>query len=347
VQSKLSTESIDILDLWSRLDLRQLAAFRAIQTSGSVARAAERLGYTQPAVSHQLATLEQLVGARLFDRSSGRTQAVLTPAGQLFAVHVAAFERQLASARADLDALEAGAGAPLRVGTFQSVSGRIIPPLVTRLSDDGGSIGLALTETTEEQDLIRMLAAGELDFAFVLMPTDEDHLEAIELLTDPFSLVGSVEQELPSEINSLQQLDGLPLIAPRTCRSWTAVADQLVAAGITPTYAFRTDDNLAIKGLIQAGNGFGLLSQLALDVMGDGLRTWPLEHLIAPRRIGLAWGRSRALVPHQPAFIALVQEVCASLESRGAGAPRATMRRPVQPATVSTSALNSVLGGPG
>jgi DNA-binding transcriptional LysR family regulator len=71
----LPTDPIDIFDLWSGLDSRHLAAFQAVAHTRSVARAAAQLGYTQPAVSHQLATLERLVGARLVDRGSGRGRA--------------------------------------------------------------------------------------------------------------------------------------------------------------------------------------------------------------------------------------------------------------------------------
>src|SRR6266536_3070511 len=149
-QSRFMGEPRKILDLWASLDVRRLAAFEAVARTGSISRAAKELGYTQPAVSHQIVTLERLTGSRLFDRGSGRGQATLTPAGHLFATHVEALESRLASAHADLQALQDGATHTLRVGAFQSVSARILPSLVQELRANDGSPPIELTETSEE-----------------------------------------------------------------------------------------------------------------------------------------------------------------------------------------------------
>ena len=61
---------IMLSDLWPGLDLRHLAAFSAVAKTGSFARGAELLGYTQPAVSQQVAALEKIVGQRLFERQA-------------------------------------------------------------------------------------------------------------------------------------------------------------------------------------------------------------------------------------------------------------------------------------
>lgn len=307
--SELSVETENSFDLWSGLDVRHLAAFEAVAATGSIARAAKRLGYTQPAVSHQIATLERLAGCRLFDRGSGRGHATLTGPGRVFASHVTALDERLASARADLDAARDGDHRPLRVGAFQSVSGRILPALVRRLADDEPPLTLELTETTEESDLLTGLAAGRLDLAFVLLPLDDDRFDAIELLVDPYYLVGPPGSERRLAIDSLADLAEVPLIAPRSCRSWTMVAAQLDAAGVQPTYAFRTDDNYAVKGLVQSGTGIAFVSRLTLAVINDGLAAAPLGDLIAPRRIGLAWSRARATLPRHERFTALTREV--------------------------------------
>jgi DNA-binding transcriptional LysR family regulator len=315
----LQAEKQEIFDLWSGLDVRHLAAFGAVATGGSIASAARQLDYTQPAVSHQIATLERLTGARLFDRGSGRGQATLTEAGRLFATHVAVLESRLASAHADLEALKGGDRGPLRVGAFQSVSARILPPLVQRLAGEEVPVRLELTESTEERELLVGLASGELDFAFVLLPVEDERFDSIALLRDPFYLVGPLAGGFQVEINSLSELADVPIIAPRTCRSWTMVADQLRAAGVEPRYAFRTDDNVAIKGLVQSGTGIAFLSKLTIDAMNDGLAVAPLGDLIAPRRIGLAWTRARSLLPRQELFLSLAREVCDALAGSHAG----------------------------
>jgi DNA-binding transcriptional LysR family regulator len=249
----------------------------------------------------------------LFDRGSGRGHATLTAAGGIFATHAAAIGARLASARADLAAFDGGDGSPVRVGAFQSVSGRILPPLVRRLAAEDPPVRLELTESTEEAELLTDVAAGRLDFAFVLLPVEDERFEAVELLRDPYYLVGPPDADGRVAIDSLRDLAGVPIIAPRTCRSWTQVLDQLHAAGVEPTYAFRTDDNYAIKGLVQSGTGVAFVGKLMLDVIDDGLATRPLGDLVDPRRIGLAWDSARARLPRHELFTAATREVCAAI----------------------------------
>src|SRR5918995_3854309 len=106
-------------DRWLGVELRHLAALQAIAEEGSFGRAARRLGYTQSAVSQQLAMLERLVGERLVERPGGPRPVTLTEAGELLVRHAEAIVARLEAARADLEALSAGGAGSLRVGTYQ------------------------------------------------------------------------------------------------------------------------------------------------------------------------------------------------------------------------------------
>ena len=310
MQSKVTASIENIFDRWGDLSLRHLAAFTAVSETGSIARAADRLGYTQPAVSHQIARLERLLDTRLFDRRSGRGQATLTSTGRLLAQHVAALERRLAAAEADLEASKSGARAAVRLGAFQSVTGRIVPPLVQRLADDEPRLSLELVERTEESDLIAALSAGRLDYAFVLLPLVGEELEAVALFDDPYLLIAGDDAGLPPRLDSLAELRDRPIVAPRSCRSWSLVEDELHAAGVEPNYLFRTDDNHAIKALVQGGTGVAIVSRLALLTMGDGVQVTALDDLLAPRRIGLAWSGVRQRLPHHERLLAAIRAAC-------------------------------------
>ncbi len=117
-------------DRWLGLDLRHLVALKAIADEGSFGRAAEKLGYTQSAISQQIAALERIVGLRLIERPGGPRPISLTEAGQILLRHAEAIQARLLAAKADMSALEAGDAGRLRVGTFQSVGAKIIPRLL-------------------------------------------------------------------------------------------------------------------------------------------------------------------------------------------------------------------------
>src|SRR5262245_34406770 len=124
-----------VSDRWLGVELRHLAALHAVAQEASFGRAAERLGYTQSAISQQIAALERIVGERLVERPGGPRPVSLTEAGRLLLRHADSIMARLAAAQADLTALSAGAAGTLRVGTWQSTGARILPVLMRRFNE--------------------------------------------------------------------------------------------------------------------------------------------------------------------------------------------------------------------
>ncbi|MDX6508743.1 MAG: hypothetical protein QOG81_495, partial [Gaiellaceae bacterium] len=91
-------------DRWLGVELRHLAALEAVSREGSFGRAATALGYTQSAVSQQIATLERIVGEKLIERPGGPKPVSLTEAGRLLLRHAEAIVARIAAAQADLTA---------------------------------------------------------------------------------------------------------------------------------------------------------------------------------------------------------------------------------------------------
>src|SRR6266508_2453646 len=121
-------------DSWLGLELRHLIALKAIAEEGTFGRAAASLGYTQSAVSQQIATLERIVGQRLIDRPGGPRPVSLTEAGEVLLRHADAIAARLQAAQADLAALDAGEAGPLHIGTYQSVGARLLPKLLRQFA---------------------------------------------------------------------------------------------------------------------------------------------------------------------------------------------------------------------
>ena len=105
-------------DQWLGVELRHLAALEAVARTGSFGRAARELGYTQSAVSQQIAQLERIIGHRLFHRPGGPRRVEPTEAGLLLLRHADAIVAQIDAARADMAALAEGAAGTLRAVRF-------------------------------------------------------------------------------------------------------------------------------------------------------------------------------------------------------------------------------------
>lgn len=183
-------DSIIRADGWLGIELRHLAALQAVAREGSFGRAAEALGYTQSAVSQQVAALERIVGERLVERPGGPRKVSLTEAGRLLLRHAEAITARLEAAHADLAALREGEAGTLRVGVYQSVGARILPALMQRFIAEWPGVELMLVEVNSdsEPEVASRLERGELDLAFWVLPLTEGPLAGLELLRDDYVL---------------------------------------------------------------------------------------------------------------------------------------------------------------
>src|SRR4051812_1456699 len=100
---------------WHGIELRHLAALEAIATEGSFSAAAQKMGYSQSAISGQIATLERLVGVTLVTRIRGSRTVSLSREGERLLEHARVINARLSAARADVEALAHDGGDGVRI----------------------------------------------------------------------------------------------------------------------------------------------------------------------------------------------------------------------------------------
>ena len=171
------------------IEIRHLSALKAVAEEGSFGRAATRLGFSQSAVSQQIAALERAVGSPVFDRPGGPKRVELTPTGALLLEHAEAILGRIVTASDDLDRLRTGSAGHLTVGTFQSVSVRILPSVVKAMRAERPGVEIRLHESDDHEAIIEQLLAGSLDVAFVVARIEDPRLDITELFFDPFVAV--------------------------------------------------------------------------------------------------------------------------------------------------------------
>ena len=298
------------------LELRQIAAFQAVTEERSFSKAARRLGYSQSAISQQVAALEQMVGHRLLERRGGQRPTTLTPIGEIVLRHADAIISRVAAAASDIDALEHGVNGRLKVGAYQSVGTRILPELLQTMAVERPETKVRFNEVCDDSLLLSRLERGELDLAVVTLPVSDGPFETVELLHDPYVLLVAASSPLAAQAGtpSLADIARLPLIAHTKTGCQMRLEDTLRAGGREPNIVFRSDDNGTLQQLVAARVGCALAPLLAVDMNDPGIAAVELGDRFPPRVLAIARHRDRQQSPAARAFVEAAVRIARSIE---------------------------------
>jgi DNA-binding transcriptional LysR family regulator len=287
-----------------------------VADEGSFGRAAQSLGYTQSAISQQIAALERIVGQQLIDRPGGPRPVTLTDAGVLLLTHARGINARLMAAQADLEALGNGDSGPLSIGTYQSVGARVLPTLLATFRADWPKVDVRLVESADDHELLELVERGDVDVTFCVFPLTQGPFESVELMRDPYVLVVPTDSPLVGreKTPTLREILDMPLISYRTCRTTSRVEERLRVAGREPNVVFRSDDNGTVQALVASGVGVALVPKLTVDPADTSIAVIDLGDRVPPRIIGVAWHADRQLTPAAQMFIQAAEAVCRSRE---------------------------------
>jgi DNA-binding transcriptional LysR family regulator len=246
------------------LSFRHLIALQTVHDRGSYRRAAEALGYSQAAITQQIATLEKAIGCPVFDRRPGPRPMTLNAVG-----------REVLRAAADLlaraDLLDIrvsevrdGVSGRLSIGTFQSVSTTLLPAVLSQTRDLEPDLDISVFESRDNAELVSGLMSGQLDVTFLIGPVNDPRLTIHEVCRDPF-IVAQAATVSPKPSIRLEELAGAPLIGHQDCVCHDMVEQGFRNAGISTAYVFRSNDNGAIQAMVRAGLGVAVMPLLAIN----------------------------------------------------------------------------------
>jgi DNA-binding transcriptional LysR family regulator len=285
---------------WIGVELRHFLALDAVAGEASFNRAAAKLGYTQSAISQQIATLERVVGQKLIERPGGSQPVRLTRAGEIVMEHAHAIGERLASAQADLNSLTAGELDPIRVGFFGRGVGALVPGICRRLEQQRDDVVIRFSIGKDDDELLGLARRGETDLTFVQLPVHDTEFEHTTLLEDEYVLV--VRPGTRAIAPELDELAALPLIAFNTGKT-CQLTDYFRANNLEPNWIVGSYDLETIYAFVAAGMGSALLPRLATLCLGPDAEVIELACGLPPRRIGIAWAVSRGESGAAHAFV--------------------------------------------
>ena len=294
------------------VDIRHLAALVAVVDEGSFAKAAVALGFTQSAISQQIATLEKAAGLPVFDRPKGPRAAELTPAGELLLGYARTMLERVSDMDDELDRLRRGVSGNLVIGTFQSVSAKILPTLVQRMRSEVPDVDIRLVETDDQTVLLRGVLDDELDLAFTVDLEPDPRVQSDLLGFDPFVMITRVG-ELESPTAGSGDINGYPIIGQPEGNVCQVLIDRRLAEmGAHPDYVFRSQDNGAVQGMVRSGMGRAIMPYLAIDPDDPEVDVHQIDPPIA-RTIQLTRRTGRSLPPAADHFTDLARAVGAQV----------------------------------
>ena len=282
-----SENPMDGLDSLSVRDLRTVVALAERLHFG---KAAEDLSIAQPSLSAAVKKVEDVLGERLFERTS--RHVALTPAGQLVVQRIRTVLEELVEIGRGKTVTDRLCGR-FRLGLVPTIGPYYAPRFLAALRERYPKLELVLTESLTEA-LLQMLRQRLLDAAVICLPTGERGLTETPLLREPFLLAVPAGHPLANggEVNlgCIEMREMLLMERGHCLRDQT-----LEACGTTPDCALNPNQAASVetlRHLVAAGSGCALLPQMAVGPgtdCGGLVRYLPFGEPAPSRTIGLVF----------------------------------------------------------
>src|SRR5262247_971116 len=168
------------------MELRQLRTFVAVAELRHFARAASLCNLSQPAVSHQIALLEEELGAKLLNRAARRVS--LTVAGEVFLEEARRILGAVDRANERMQEVARGAVGRIRLGATATPGLYLLPPLLARYRGEHENYDLRF-EIGPIHAIAERVARNDLRMAIVAGPLPSGELQARSLAQDGFVII--------------------------------------------------------------------------------------------------------------------------------------------------------------
>ncbi len=293
---------------------QQLRGFCYAASTGSISKAARKMGRSQPAVSQQIQTLENEMAVTLFTRHGAKIQ--LTRDGALLYEMAKPLIEQLEHLDdefilrrtcTDEGSVEIAAG--------WSTILYVLPPYVESFRAAYPKIEVHLHNVTGAEGLDQ-LRAGLVDLAVGPMSNIAEDIEFHPLVSyEPVVITSRGHQLAKSPQLTLQEISRYPLILPpRNLSTWTMVDNIFKQHGISYRVAMEVGGWEVIKKYVELGLGISIISSIGMQP-NERLEVMPAGQFFPKRTYGLVLRKDKATTPQAQKFVDLLLDTSAHEDS--------------------------------
>ena len=267
--------------------MNRYIALQKVVEAGSFTKAAQLLGYTQPALSQMIASLERELNIKLLYRTSHRV--CLTLEGERIFPAIQKTVSQYLSMQEiakEICGLKTGV---IRIGTLSSISCHWLPPLISEFQKQYPNVEFILHQG-DNNSIPEWVRTGEVDFGFVNMSVYSG--KATFLKEGEYRAVLPQAHPLAAQsVVTLEQLASEPFLVIEE-GSLSRPLEAFREAGLSPHVKLRVHDDYSILSMVEHGIGVSILPELVLRKTNYEIAIRPIEPVVM-RKLGfIAKGRN-------------------------------------------------------
>jgi len=285
------------------MDFDQLETFLEVARNASFSRAAEKRFRTQPAISSQIRSLEEEVGARLFDRSGGKV--ALTAAGKVFqkyADEALTARKNIVTALAEMERVPRG---EIVVGANEGTFLHILPEVFAEFKKLYPSVGVQISRL-ERAKILESVIDNSVDFGVVSAPVDDKRLTVVSIHRDELVIIVPPGHPLSRmKATEISDVVRFPLLLPKVGRTRDTIENLFHERHLKPRISMELDSSELLKRFVAADVGIGFIarSNVVEDVKAGALVAVPLADVSIRRELALVFRKDKALSRAALAFI--------------------------------------------
>jgi len=312
------------------MDTQHIRFLRTVAECGNISAAARELGITQPALTKIVSRVEDVLGARLFDRKPRGVD--LTPFGELVLQRLDKVEHEMLNLDSEIRAMKAGLAGTVTVGVGQYWIGHIVPNVVARLMRTVLEVQVKLVTATRDE-LMASLLRGKIDLMLGRITDDlPDELEGEALgdvrlfltVRDGHPLAALKRQVRPDDLQPYRWV--LPTASDPTAIQMNSAFREM---GFVPrAVSVEALSQNLIVGLLRTTDMITAMPEITVSKFAEGLCRLNAEWLGWSSRAGVISVRDRSLSPCSIHFLELLRkEMAAGQQPYGRRAKRGRRRR--------------------
>lgn len=285
------------------MDFDQIETFLEVARLSSFSRAAERRFRTQPAISSQIRSLEDEVGAKLLDRSGGRV--ALTAAGKVFQKYA---EETIEQRRVMLIALAEMHRVPrgeIVVAANEGTCLHILPEVFAEFKRQYPNVAVNV-KRLEYQKILEALIENSSDFGIVAMPVKDKRYTVVPIHRDEIVVITPAGHPLAGRKEvTLTDVTQYPLLLPKLGRTRDALEALFQEYRLKPIVSMELDSSELTKRFVAADVGIGFIprSNVAEDIKAKVLSALKVSDVALRRDLALVFRTDKALSRAALAFI--------------------------------------------